>query len=132
MREGYFPSPPSEGSDDWDGTRWHGAYVDDQWTVFDKLSLYAGLRYEDYYGDRSVDQITGYSGGMTTETVNATFDEDVLLPKVGLVYRPVDGVSLFGRFARATRFPDNPGRFTGIMAGTGRKWIPIRMSCART
>lgn len=110
VRSGYFSVPPTDGGDEWDGTRWHGAYVDDQWAMADRLDVYVGLRYEDYYGDRTVDQVSGYSGGRPAgyEPVEARFDEDVLLPKLGLVYRPTDGLSLFGRFARATRFPDNP------------------------
>ncbi|BBO68567.1 hypothetical protein DSCA_24970 [Desulfosarcina alkanivorans] len=110
VRSGYFPVPPTDGGDEWDGTRWHGAYVDDQWALADRLDLYVGLRYEDYYGDRTVDQVSGYSGGRPAgyEPVEARFDEEVLLPKLGMVYRPADGLSLFGRFARATRFPDNP------------------------
>ena len=110
VRPGYFPRPPMDGGDEWDATRWHGAYVDDQWAVMDRLDLYLGLRYENYFGDRMVDQVTGYTGGRPAgfEPIEAKFDEEVLLPKLGLVYRPINGLSLFGRFARATRFPDNP------------------------
>lgn len=110
IRSGYFPVPPADGGDEWDGTRWHGAYVDDLWAMAERLDVYFGLRYEDYFGDRTVDQVSGYSGGRPAgyEPVEARFDEDVLLPKLGLVFRPIDGLSLFGRFARATRFPDNP------------------------
>lgn len=111
VQEGYFPRPITDGDDEWDATRWQGAFVDDTWTVWDPLDLYVGLRYEDYHGDRTVDQVVGYTPGggpAGFEKVTARFDEDVLLPKAGLVYRPLDGLSLYGRFARATRFPDNP------------------------
>ena len=110
IQDGYFPKPVTNGSDDWDGTRWQGAYVDDDWALLNSLNLYGGLRYEDYYGDRTVDQVKGYVNGKPAgfETVDAHFDENALLPKLGLVYRPVDSIALYGRFARATRFPDNP------------------------
>lgn len=108
--EGYFPQPPTDGRDEWDATRYNGVFVDERWSVLDNLNLYLGLRYEDYHGDRQVDRVTGYAGGRPEgyESIEAKFDENALLPKFGLVYRPADEVSLFGRFARATRFPDNP------------------------
>ena len=110
IQDGYFSRPVTDGSDEWDATRWQGAYIDDEWAILNDLSLYGGLRYDDYYGDRSVDQVTGYVNKKPAgfETVDAHFNESVLLPKLGMVYRPLDGLALFGRFARATRFPDNP------------------------
>jgi outer membrane receptor protein involved in Fe transport len=111
VRDGYFSKTPGEGSDEWDATRWHGVYLDDTWRIHRQVDFYLGLRYEDYYGDRQVDTVLGYNAaGKPTGfgTAMARFDEDSLLPKVGLVYRPRDHLSLHGRFARATRFPDNP------------------------
>ena len=110
IQDGYFTKPITDGSDDWDATRWQGAYVDDDWSLLDSLNLYAGLRYDDYYGDRTVDQVKGYVNGKPAgfEVVDANFDEYAFLPKLALAYRPVDGLAFFGRFARATRFPDNP------------------------
>ena len=110
VRDGYFGRPPSDGADESDGTRWHGAYVDDQWKISDMVEIYFGLRYEDYIGDRQVDQVTGYQNGRPAgfETITATFNESALLPKLGAVFTPVSDLSLHGRFARATRFPDNP------------------------
>jgi iron complex outermembrane receptor protein len=99
-----------DGSDEWDGTRWHGLYVDDIWMVHKQLDLYAGLRYEDYAGDRTVDIVQGYQNGRPAGfgTTSVDFDEEALLPKFGAIYRPVEGLALEGRFARSTRFPDNP------------------------
>lgn len=110
IKEGYFQKSISDGSDDWDGTRRHGAFVDDQWMISSRLDLYAGLRFEDYYGNRTVDSVRGYANGRPAgfDTVEAEFDEQAWLPKLGMVYRPAEGLSLHGRFARATRFPDNP------------------------
>ena len=110
IQEEYFLKPIKDGSDDWDGTRWHGIYIDDHWTVLNSLDIYMGLRYEDYYGNRTIDQVTGYAKGRPAgfEPMEAEFDESAFLPKLGLVFHPLEGLSLFGRFARATRFPDNP------------------------
>jgi iron complex outermembrane receptor protein len=58
-----------------------------------------------------VDQVIGYApNGWPSgfEQVKVEFDQDVLPPKTCLVYRPLEGLSLYGRFARATRIPDNP------------------------
>ena len=110
-KSGYFPKSPSHGSDEKDGTRRHGLYVDDQWQLGMNVSLYAGLRLEDYYGDRQVDRVTGYNGaGKPTgwETAQVTFDEAVLLPKLGLTWTPAAEWSFHARAGRATRFPDNP------------------------
>lgn len=108
--DGYFPRPVTDGSDDWDGTRWQGAYLDDLWLVHPAIDLYAGLRFEDYQGDRTVDTVLGYQNGRPAGfgTTEAKFDEQTLLPKLGLIWRPANGLALHGRFARATRFPDNP------------------------
>lgn len=110
IKAGYFKRAPSDGQDERDATRWQGVYLDDQWRVTDALDLYAGLRYDDYRGDRTADRVTGYAGGKPAgfETIDVTFDEGVLQPKFGAVYRPYERVSLFARFARAVRFPDNP------------------------
>ncbi len=110
IRDNYFGKPPTDGSDESDGTRWQGAYIDDQWMISDTVEVYLGLRYEDYTGDRQVDQVTGYQNGKPAgfESITADFDESALLPKLGAVFSPVSDLSFHGRFARATRFPDNP------------------------
>ena len=103
---------PMDGSDENDALRRHGVYVDDQWAVLENLDLYLGLRYEDYYGDSTVDQVTGYvvppGRPAGFEEVNIKFDEEVLLPKIGAVYRLIDTLALHGRYARSTRMPDSP------------------------
>ncbi|MFW6373011.1 MAG: TonB-dependent receptor [Thermodesulfobacteriota bacterium] len=110
IRQNYFGRPPTDGADESDATRWQGAYIDDQWVISEMLEFYFGLRYEDYTGDRQVDRVTGYKDGKPAgfETTTAKFDEETLLPKIGAVFRPVPVLAFHGRFARATRFPDNP------------------------
>jgi len=110
IRQDYFTKLPSEGTDEWHATQWHGAYVDDEWAVTDFLDIYIGLRFDDYYGNREVDVVTGYTNGKPAgfdrQTVN--FNESVLMPKAGIMVRPVPGLNLYARAARATRYPDNP------------------------
>ncbi len=110
IREDYFAKPPVDGADESDATRWQGAYLDDQWLISESLDIYLGLRYENYAGDREVDRVKGYKDGKPAgfEPHTAQFDEQALLPKLGAVFRPVSSLALHGRFARATRFPDNP------------------------
>lgn len=111
VRPDYFPRPPAEGEDDWDATRWHGFFVDDLWDLTPKLDIYAGLRYDDYSGNRSVDMVTGYNEkGKPTgfQKREVDFHKGVLSPKLGIVYSPLPSLSVYGRAARAARFPDNP------------------------
>jgi len=110
IRQDYFTKLPAEGTDEWSATQWHGAYVDDEWAVTDFLDLYLGLRFDDYYGNREVDVVTGYTNGKPVgfEQQTAKFDESVLMPKFGIMYRLMKKFNLFARAARATRYPDNP------------------------
>jgi iron complex outermembrane receptor protein len=111
IRPGYFPKPPADVDDDWDATRWHGVYVDDTWDVSQKTDVYAGLRYDDYRGDRIVDAVTGYNAAgkpLGFEDQEVDFHEGVVQPKLGLVYSLQPWLSLYGRAGRAARFPDNP------------------------
>ncbi|WP_177193606.1 TonB-dependent receptor [Thermodesulforhabdus norvegica] len=110
IRANYFTRNPTDGSNELDATRYHGLYVDDTWKVTEWLTLYGGLRYEDYYGNRSVDVVTGYQNGRPAgfETTTAEFDESTLLPKFGVTVTPRRWLTIFGHAGRATRFPDNP------------------------
>lgn len=110
IRPGYFSKPPGEGGDEWSATRWHGAYIDDEWDVSDRFDIYLGLRFDDYYGEREVDVVTGYENGKPAgfEKQTAEFNESVFLPKAGIVFQPDKKVSFYARAARATRYPDNP------------------------
>ena len=110
IRPDYFPRPPGEGSDEWDATRWHGAYIDDEWDISDQFDIYLGLRFDDYYGEREVDAVTGYENGKPAgfEKQTAEFNESVFLPKAGLVFQPAQKLSFYARAARAARYPDNP------------------------
>ena len=107
----YWQKTPMDGDDEWDATRRHGVYVDDTWSLLDNLDMYAGLRYENYHGNRKADRVKGYNDSgkpQGFEEIVIEYDDEAWLPKVGAVYRPADWLAVHGRFARATRMPDNP------------------------
>ena len=100
----------TNGSDEWDATRRYGAYVDDTWSVLDTLDLYAGVRFEHYWGDREVDMVSGYNNGRPAGFVDgrATMDDLTVLPKFGATFEPIEEVKIHAHAGRATRMPDNP------------------------
>ncbi len=107
----YFYWPPIDGSDEWDASRYHGIYIDDTYKLNKNLSVYLGLRYENYYADQSVDQVVGYNSfgkPIGWEEVDKTFDKSVFLPKFGLDLILNKYISLYTHIAKAARFPDNP------------------------
>lgn len=107
----YFYRPPIDGSDEWDASRYHGIYIDDTYQLNKNLSVYLGLRYENYRADQSVDQVTGYNSfgrPIGWKKVDKIFDESVFLPKFGLSLDLNKYISLYLHIAKAARFPDNP------------------------
>lgn len=110
VKEGYFKSFLSESSAENDASKWHGFYVDDTWRPFEQLELYGGARIDNFTADTSIDAVTAYNNGKPAgyETIHAKFSAITPLPKFGVVYRPVEPLALFGRVARATRFPTTP------------------------
>lgn len=68
-------------------------YVQDQIELLDNLILVAGFNYE------TVSQTTTtVRGGRTTE---ADLSEDALSPRIGLVYQPIENLSLYANYARS-------------------------------
>lgn len=68
-------------------------YVQDQIELLDNLILVAGVNYE------TIDQSTTTTrGGTTTES---ELDEDEFSPRVGLVYQPIETLSLYANYSRS-------------------------------
>lgn len=68
-------------------------YLQDSIEILDNLTLVAGLNYE------TVDQeTTTFRGGNTTE---ADLSDDALNPRLGLVYQPLENLSLYGNYSRS-------------------------------
>ncbi len=110
VKQGYFKSYLSESPAENDASKWHGFYVDDTWKLFEQLELYGGLRVDNFSADTSIDAVKSYKNGKPAgyETIDAKFSAFTPLPKFGVVYRPVEPLSLYGRVSRATRFPTTP------------------------
>ena len=126
---GYIPPiniyNPQYGNIDWAGIdsvpanltwrsrdEWFGVYFQDQITLWDKLHILGGGRYD----------MAGYGGygGDTWEATKAGFSmqhEDKFSPRVGLVYQPWQWLSLYGNYVES--FGTNNGR-----SNTGLTFAP--------
>jgi iron complex outermembrane receptor protein len=94
-----FPKPdedtiPSYGGDDVEVDRL-GIYLQDQIAIFDNLKLLAGLRYD------TVDQDTTLIPGAFTESGEVNRNYDALTPRLGIVYQPIEEVSLYASYSRS-------------------------------
>ncbi|MEO0536313.1 MAG: TonB-dependent siderophore receptor [Cyanobacteria bacterium P01_A01_bin.123] len=88
-----FPSEESVGIvfDDVIETDQLGIYLQDQIDILDNLIAVAGLRYN------TVNRATT---SRRTNTVTAQYD-DVLIPRIGIVYQPIEPISLYANYARS-------------------------------
>ncbi|NEQ81646.1 MAG: TonB-dependent siderophore receptor [Moorea sp. SIO2I5] len=68
-------------------------YVQDQIKLLENLTLVAGLNYE------TVSQETTTIRGNNTTT--SELDEDEFIPRFGLVYQPLENLSLYGSYSRS-------------------------------
>ncbi len=94
-----FPKPdedtiPSFGGDEIDTDRL-GIYLQDQISLLDNLKLLAGLRYD------TVEQKTVNIPGFATSSGEQTQNYDALTPRVGIVYQPIEEVSLYASYSRS-------------------------------
>ena len=70
-----------------------GIYVQDQITLLDNLKLLAGIRYE------TVEQeTTNNPTDLNPNSSESTRNEDAFTPRVGLVYQPIEALSLYGSY----------------------------------
>ena len=70
-----------------------GVYLQDQVTLLDNLKLLAGIRYE------TVEQETiNNPTDLNPNSSESTLNEDAFTPRVGLVYQPIEEVSLYGSY----------------------------------
>ncbi|OAI07386.1 hypothetical protein A1353_06820 [Methylomonas methanica] len=91
---------------------WYGVYFQDQITLWDKLHIMGGGRYD----------MAGYGGygGTSWDETKAGFSmqhEDKFSPRVGIVYQPWDWLSLYGNYVES--FGTNNGR-----SATGGNFAP--------
>ena len=79
---------------------WNGAYFQDQITLFDKLHILGGGRYDWAY------QASGIATGTNKSVADAAanlrgVDNQQFSPRVGLLYQPWDWLSLYGNFVES-------------------------------
>jgi len=79
-----------------------GVYLQDQITLLDNLKVLAGVRY-DTVEQETIDNLSG------SET---TRNDDAFTPRVGLVYQPIEEISLFGSYSRSF-IPNTSTTFSG-------------------
>ncbi len=94
-----FPKPdedtiPSFGGDEVETDRL-GIYLQDQISIFDNLKLLAGLRYD------TAEQKTVNIPGTSTLSGEQTRNYDALTPRVGIVYQPIEEVSLYASYSQS-------------------------------
>ncbi|NEQ87929.1 MAG: TonB-dependent siderophore receptor, partial [Moorea sp. SIO2I5] len=100
-----FPRPdfdaiPLAGDTDFETDRL-GIFLQDQISLFDNLILLAGLRY-DTTEQRRIAKPTLFIQNRIEQTQN----DDALIPRVGLVYQPIEEISLYGSYSQSFR-PNN-------------------------
>ena len=70
-----------------------GVYLQDQVTLLDNLKLLVGVRYE------TVEQETiNNPTDLNPDSSESTLNEDAFTPRLGLVYQPIEEVSLYGSY----------------------------------
>ncbi len=79
----------------------YGFYVQDQMDLTDKIKFLAGLRFDKV----RVTNDTTFVTGTTARIAEDVLEETKLLPRVGLVYRPIDEISLYGSYSETFRTP---------------------------
>ena len=74
-----------------------GFYLQDQITLLPNLKLLAGGRYD--FANNENDFFEDFGGEIFSESVEA--DNEAFSPRVGLVYQPVEPISLYASFSRS-------------------------------
>ncbi|MEM7061875.1 MAG: TonB-dependent receptor [Cyanobacteria bacterium P01_B01_bin.77] len=70
-----------------------GVYLQDQVTLLDNLKLLAGVRYE------AVDQeVINNPTDLNPNSSESSLNEDAFTPRIGLVYQPIEELSLYGSY----------------------------------
>jgi iron complex outermembrane receptor protein len=109
---GQIPKPEEDTLPDFGGdeikTNRLGIYVQDQLSLFDNLKLVLGLRYD------TVEQETVNLPGLFTQSGEQTRNYDSFTPRLGIVYQPVEELSLYASYSRSF----NPNSATTVSGDT--------------
>ncbi|MEM9978315.1 MAG: TonB-dependent siderophore receptor, partial [Cyanobacteria bacterium P01_D01_bin.2] len=82
----------------------YGFYIQDQITLADNLKVLAGLRYETF-DQENISRATDLNPAAASET---STNDDAFSPRLGIVYQPVEPLSLFASYSRS--FSPNAAR----------------------
>ncbi|MEH2274122.1 MAG: TonB-dependent siderophore receptor [Nostoc sp.] len=83
-----------------------GVYLQDQVTLLSNLKLLVGGRYDFVFSDNSA-KIGDEN------TTNSNFYDSAFSPRVGLVYQPIEPISLYASYSRSF-VPNNATTFSGV------------------
>lgn len=111
-----------------------GIFLQDQLNFNDKLILLAGIRYDTVEQRRD-----GEPTLFSAEGINETQNDDAFSPRLGIVYKPIDNISLYGSYSRS--FTPNSGmsadgsffepeRGEGFEAGIKSEWLDGRLTAS--
>ncbi|MEM1241266.1 MAG: TonB-dependent siderophore receptor [Cyanobacteria bacterium P01_H01_bin.26] len=75
----------------------YGFYIQDQITLADNLKVLAGLRYETF-DQENISRATDLNPAAASETNTS---DDAFSPRLGIVYQPVEPLSLFASYSRS-------------------------------
>ncbi|WP_138498913.1 TonB-dependent siderophore receptor [Nostoc sp. PA-18-2419] len=109
-----------------DVTETFGIYLQDQITLLDNLKLLVGGRFDTYHYEST-----------TNDVANAPDNADAFTPRVGIVYQPIQQVSLYTSYSQSftpnsgrsiSNQPFDPQRGTGYEVGVKTELLNGRLS----
>jgi iron complex outermembrane recepter protein len=78
-----------------------GFYLQDQVTLLPNLKLLVGGRYDFAENEDESEDNDVLNGEITNTTSSNELDSEAFSPRVGLVYQPIEPISLYGSFSRS-------------------------------
>ena len=90
-----------------------GAYVQDEIELTEQWRVLAGLRFDAVWLEEDSSFFLNTGGTPFQNQADESFDDTALLPRIGLVYRPVEELSVYASYAETYR-PPAAGGLTDI------------------
>ena len=81
-----------------------GVYAQDQIDLSDAWKLLLGLRWENAHLTEDTRFLINF-GPILDNSANQGFDDDAFLPRLGIVYRPIDEIALYASYSETYRPP---------------------------
>ena len=86
-----------------------GAYVQDEIELTEQWRLLAGLRFDAVWLEEDTSFFFNTGGMPAQGEVDESFDDTALLPRIGIVYRPIEDLSVYASYAETYRPPTTGG-----------------------